>query len=51
MLILNKRRYEMKGKKYVKLLFTLALVLALFAESFILSAKTANAAEAGQIKA
>ena len=39
----------MKGKKYVKLLFTLALVLALFAESFILSAKTANAAEAGQM--
>lgn len=39
----------MKGKKYVKLLFTLALVLALVAESFILPAKTANAAEAGQM--
>lgn len=39
----------MKGKKHVKSFLVLALVLALVAESFILPAKQASAAEAGQM--
>lgn len=39
----------MKGKKHVKVLCVFALVLALVAECFILSAKQASAAEAGQM--
>lgn|GEM_PF-6597577 len=39
----------MKGKKHVKVLCVFALVLALAAECFILPAKQASAAEAGQM--